>query len=119
MSYRLKNKCTTAVTIELDGKNVTIPAGELSREYKKASFDFGASKLLNACLLIPIAVRQKLPMAEPIDSDPRKPSPITTTNTEGGTVWSDKKIDADGPISAVSANEIKSTNKRTKSKADK
>ncbi len=124
MIQRILNKCTTAVTIVLDGKDVTIPAGELSSEYKEARFSFADQRLINACLLVPIESRDKLPMAG--SNDLRQPSPKTVVDsyasdrTSGdGTVWSDKKIGSDGPVSAVSQNEIKPTDKKTKSKTDK
>ena len=62
MIQRILNKCTTAVTLNLDGNDVTIPAGELSPEYKTVKFTFTDQRLINACLLVPIESKPKLPM---------------------------------------------------------
>lgn len=99
MIQRILNKCTTAVTVNLDGKDVTIQAGGLSSEYKKARFSYADQRLINACLLVPIESRDKLPMTGP--NDLRKALPKE-----------DMPADVSDRIEKV-------TDKKTKSKTDK
>lgn len=54
MGFRIKNRCTTSVTLVLDGIAVTIPAGEVSAIHKSSLFSGADCKLLNAGLLIMI-----------------------------------------------------------------
>ena len=101
MIRRLMNKCTTAVTIVLDGKDVTIPAGALSPEYKKAKFSFADQRLINSCLLVPIESRPKMPMVEPDDLRQALPKTVVENGPD---------CNPDGSAK---------TNKKTKSKTDK
>ncbi len=101
MAFRLLNKCTTALTLNLDGKDVTIPAGGISEDYKKAKFSFQDQKLINACLLIPIEARQKLPTVDPTDK-------VTTTRS------GEPKLSE-----APDRYQVKPKDKKTKSKTDK
>lgn len=103
MIRRMLNKCTTAVTLNLDGNDVTIPAGEMSPEYKTVKFSFADQRLINACLLVPIESKPRIPMKEPSDNDLRQPRP--------------KKAVENGPN--CNPDGSAKTDKKTKSKTDK
>lgn len=64
MAYQIKNRCTTAVTVNLDGENVTIPAGDVSPIF---------SKMVNTAAMLSLGRSGSLVL---IDVTPPSPSPV-------------------------------------------
>lgn len=113
MGFRIKNRCTTSVTLVLDGIAVRIPAGEVSAIHERSLFSGADCKLLNAGLLIMIPESGN-DLRQPLDKNvvPSKASDRTvdgstltaTDNQEA--VLADPLPESDGPVHLRPQNEI-------------
>lgn len=68
MGFRIKNRCTTSVTLVLDGIAVRIPAGDVSAIHERSLFSGADHKLLNAGLLV-IFPESSNDLRQPLDKN--------------------------------------------------
>ena len=99
MAYQIKNRCTTAITVNLDGMNRTIPAGELSGIFSKMVNTPELLTLARTGLLVLIDIA--LPSPNPVANE------YTLTSTEGDVIFEDLPEIPDGVVTISSQSEVK------------